>query len=219
MDDLFVKPLPTSLLNRYKGWKATQFEENKVWYKRLADEGQKPRAMIISCCDSRVHATSIFGADMGEFFIHRNIANLVPPCSLEGDKNGTSAAIEYAVTALKVAHIVILGHSNCGGVQGCFNMCTGKAPELEKSTSFVGRWIDTLRPGFERLGSSGSDEEKILLLEKEGIAISLENLRTFPFVAQAMENGNLSIHGLWHDIANGVLFALEGGSFKPLVIE
>ena len=73
MDDLFVKPLPTSLLNRYKGWKATQFEENKVWYKRLADEGQKPRAMIISCCDSRVHATSIFGADMGEFFIHRNI--------------------------------------------------------------------------------------------------------------------------------------------------
>ena len=211
--------LPLNLINGYAAWKKRGYPERRALLQRLVKEGQHPTTMIISCCDSRVDPTTIFNSEFGEFFIHRNIANLVPPCSLEGDQNGTSAAIEYAVTALKVAHIVILGHSNCGGVQGCFKMCTGKAPELEKSTSFVGRWIDTLRPGFERLGSSGSDEEKILLLEKEGIAISLENLRTFPFVAQAMENGNLSIHGLWHDIANGVLFALEGGSFKPVVIE
>ena len=118
MDDLFVKPLPTSLLNRYKGWKATQFEENKVWYKRLADEGQKPRAMIISCCDSRVHATSIFGADMGEFFIHRNIANLVPPFKVDMEYHGTSAAVEYAIKNLKIPHLIVLGHSNCGGIKG-----------------------------------------------------------------------------------------------------
>ena len=211
--------LPLNLINGYATWKKRGYPERKTLLQRLVKEGQRPTAMIISCCDSRVDPTTIFNSEFGELFIHRNIANLVPPCSFEGDQNGTSAAIEYAVTALKVAHIVILGHSNCGGVLGCFNMCTGKAPELEKSTSFVGRWIDALRPGFERLSGPESDEEKILLLEKKGIAISLENLLTFPFVEQAIENGSLSIHGLWHDIEHGVLFALEDGSFKPVVIE
>ena len=115
----FAKPLPNNLIKRYMGWRATGFSENKAWYKRLAEEGQHPRAMVISCCDSRVHATSIFGADSGEFFIHRNIANLVPPFETDGGLHGTSATIEYAVTALKVAHIMVLGHSNCGGVKGC----------------------------------------------------------------------------------------------------
>ena len=77
----YAKPLSKSLTNRYRGWRATDFEDDKALYARLADEGQSPRVMIISCCDSRVHATSIFGADTGEFFIHRNIANLVPPFS------------------------------------------------------------------------------------------------------------------------------------------
>ncbi|MGB0532856.1 MAG: carbonic anhydrase, partial [Paracoccaceae bacterium] len=98
----FVKPLPAYLIQRYHGWFATGFSENQAWYKRLATEGQRPRAMIISCCDSRVHATSIFGAEQGEFFIHRNIANLVPPYSPDGSQHGTSAAVEYAVTALNV---------------------------------------------------------------------------------------------------------------------
>ena len=112
------KPLPAYLLQRYHGWKATTFAENEAWYRRLADEGQRPRAMVISCCDSRVHVTSIFGAEQGEFFIHRNIANLVPPYQPDGAQHGTSAAVEYAVTALKVAHVLVLGHSNCGGVAG-----------------------------------------------------------------------------------------------------
>ena len=107
--------------------------------------------MVISCCDSRVHVTSIFGAEQGEFFIHRNIANLVPPYSPNQDYHGTSAAIEYAVTALNISNIIVLGHSNCGGVSGCHDMCSGKAPELEKETSFIGRWMDILRPGFENV--------------------------------------------------------------------
>ena len=75
-----ARPLPAYLVQRYHGWKATGYAENKAWYRHLAEQGQHPRAMVISCCDSRVHVTSIFGADQGEFFIHRNIANLVPPC-------------------------------------------------------------------------------------------------------------------------------------------
>ena len=200
-----VKPLPSYLVQRYHGWKATTHAENKAWYRRLADDGQRPRAMVISCCDSRVHVTSIFGADQGEFFIHRNIANLVPPFSPDGDYHGTSAAVEYAVKALKVAHIIVVGHSNCGGVNGCLDMCTGHAPELEEKTSFIGRWMDILRPGFDRVASIEDTEVQRRALEKEAVLISLENLMTFPFIKDAVANEDMTLHGLWTDIGEGGL--------------
>ncbi|WP_371169509.1 carbonic anhydrase [Aliiroseovarius sp. 2305UL8-7] len=210
-------PLPTYLVQRYQGWKATGYADNKAWYRRLADEGQHPRAMLISCCDSRVHVTAIFGADQGEFFLHRNIANLVPPYAPDGDYHGTSAAIEYAVTALKVAHVIVLGHSTCGGVKGFHDMCRGDAPELAEETSFVGRWMDILRPGYERLGG---DDAKINLseLEKEAVVVSMDNLMTFPFVREAVESERLSLHGLWTDIGEGGLeyYDASSKSFKPV---
>jgi carbonic anhydrase len=213
-----AKPLPAYLVQRFHGWKATTFSENKAWYRRLADEGQRPRAMVISCCDSRVHVTAIFGADQGEFFIHRNIANLVPPYEPDGNQHGTSAAIEYAVTALKVAHIVIVGHSNCGGVKGCLDMCSGHAPELEEKTSFVGRWMDLLRPGYERIKDIEGETERARALEKQAILVSLDNLMTFPYVEEAVKSGKLSLHGLWNDIGDGGLeqFMPETGTFQAV---
>jgi len=208
-----ARPLPSYLVSRYHGWKATTFAENKGWYKRLADEGQRPRAMVISCCDSRVHVTAIFGADQGEFFIHRNIANLVPPYHPDGAQHGTSAAVEYAVTALKVSHIVVLGHSGCGGVEGCYNMCSGHAPELDEKSSFVGRWMDILRPGFERL-AAGSDDDRKQALEKEAVLVSLENLMTFPFVKEAVESDGLTLHGVWNDIGDGSLEGYDAAAEK-----
>ncbi len=199
-----AKPLPSYLVQRYHGWKATTWEENRAWYRRLADEGQRPRAMVISCCDSRVHVTSIFGADQGEFFIHRNIANLVPPYAPDGEQHGTSAAVEYAVNTLKVAHMIVVGHSLCGGVKGCHEMCSGQAPELEEKTSFVGRWMDILRPGYERVKDL-PEGERLRALEKEAVLISLENLMTFPFVRGAVESGEMTLHGLWNDIGAGGL--------------
>ena len=207
-----VQPLPEYLVRRYQGWKATGYAENRAWYRRLADEGQHPRAMVISCCDSRVHVTAIFGADQGEFFIHRNIANLVPPYSPDGKQHGTSAAVEYAVTALKVAHVIVLGHSQCGGVRGCFDMCTGKAPGLEDKTSFVGRWMDVLRPGYDRLDHGAPEAEQIDRLEREAVLTSIANLMTFPFVAEAVESERLTLHGLWHDIGSGALEGYDPGT-------
>ena len=201
-----AKPLPSYLAKRYAGWRATQFQENKAWYARLADEGQRPRAMIISCCDSRVHVTAIFGAETGEFFIHRNIANLVPVYTPSKDFHGTSAAIEYAVKYLNVANLIVVGHSDCGGVTGCLDMCLGKAPELEESSSFIGRWMDILRPGFERIKDLDiSEEERQTALEKQGVLISRENRMTFPFIKEAVENDSLSLHGVWNDIRDGGL--------------
>ena len=199
------KPLPSYLVERYRGWRATKFEENHAWYARLANEGQRPRAMVISCCDSRVHVTSIFGADSGEFFIHRNIANLVPPYKPDGDLHGTSATVEYAVTALKVSNIVVLGHSNCGGVEGCHEMCEGNAPHLDSDTSFVGRWMDLLRPGYDNVKSITDRSDRLEALEKECVLVSLRNLMTFPFVADRVNDGSLALHGLWHEIGSGGL--------------
>ncbi|MEP2028441.1 MAG: carbonic anhydrase [Paracoccaceae bacterium] len=213
-----AKPLPSYLLQRYHGWKATSFSENQGWYRRLATEGQRPRAMIISCCDSRVHVTSIFGADQGEFFIHRNIANLVPPCEPDGDHHGTSAAVEYAVSYLKVAHVIVVGHSSCGGVQGCLDMCKGNAPDLETLDSFVGRWMDILRPKYDVVKDIEDPVKQARTLEKHSVMVSLDNLMRFPFVRSAVDDGLLTIHGLWMDIAEGGLeyFDPESESFHPV---
>ncbi|MFK7751630.1 MAG: carbonic anhydrase [Sedimentitalea sp.] len=201
----FARPLPGYLVQRYHGWKATSYAENQVWYRRLASDGQRPRAMVISCCDSRVHVTSIFGADQGEFFIHRNIANLVPPYEPDGDHHGTSAAVEYAVTVLKVAHIIVLGHSQCGGVQGCIDMCKGSAPELERKDSFVGRWMDILRTKYALVAEISDPQSQARALEKHAVVVSMDNLMSFPFIASAVGDGGLSIHGLWTDIGEGGL--------------
>ena len=212
-----ARPLPAYLVSRYHGWKATTYTENKAWYKRLAEGGQHPRAMVISCCDSRVHVTSIFGADEGEFFIHRNIANLVPPAEPDGGHHGTSAAVEFAVTALKVAHLIVLGHSNCGGVNGCHAMCSGAAPELEEKSSFVGRWMDILRPGYDRVREL-PEAERLEALEKQAVLISLENLATFPFVRAALEAEALTLHGLWTKLGEGGLEQYDAatGGFVPV---
>ncbi|MBC7143077.1 MAG: carbonic anhydrase [Rhodobacteraceae bacterium] len=212
-----AKPLPSYLVQRYHGWKATTWTENRAWYRRLAEDGQRPRAMVISCCDSRVHVTSIFGADQGEFFIHRNIANLVPPYNPDGEYHGTSAAVEFAVTALKVAHLIVVGHSACGGVKGCHDMCSGHAPELEEKSSFIGRWMDILRPGYDRVKDL-APADQLNALEKEAVLISLENLMTFPFVRAAVEADEMTLHGLWNDIGEGSLeyFDPSAKRFQPI---
>ena len=139
--------------------------------------------MIITCCDSRVLISEIFGSEPGDFFIHRNIANLVPPHQPDGRTHGTSAAIEYAVIALRIEHLVVMGHSGCGGVRGCHDMLAGLAPDLDTPTSFVGTWLRILKPGFEALSRRGLDyEARIAALEKEAVLVSLANLMTFPFV-------------------------------------
>jgi carbonic anhydrase len=116
-----------------------------------------------------------------------------------------------------VTEIIVLGHSNCGGVQGCYEMCSGRAPELEDSTSFVGRWMDLLRPGFDRL-PAGDEPTRQRALEFEAVMTSLDNLMTFPFVAAAVAAGELGLHGLWHDIAEGGLLEFDPatGKFLPV---
>ena len=199
-------PLPDFLIDRYIDWKNNSFKKNKQLYEKLVTDGQKPKAMVISCCDSRVNISSIFGANIGDFFIHRNIANLVPPFNPNKDYHGTSAAIEYAIKNLKVPHIIILGHSNCGGIDYGYNSCSG---HIKSNYEFIDQWIEILKPAFENVESIKTKEDKINLLEKESIKNSIKNLVEFPFVNTLIKNGKLNVHGLWFDILTGKLMNLN----------
>jgi carbonic anhydrase len=210
-----IKFLSPYLIKKYKGWKATGYKENQLWFKMIAKEGQKPSTMVISCCDARIHVTSIFGSDNGEFFIHRNIANLVPPYNPNGDHHGTSAALEYAITKLRVSNIIIMGHSKCGGIINGYNICKNKK-NISK-TIFIDKWLKILKPAFLEVlkkNKNISDKDGINNLEKESILVSINNLIEFPFIKEAIKNESLSIHGIWHDIGSG---SIE--SFDPILSE
>ena len=213
-----ASPIPAYLIDRFNGWKRVKFEDSKAWYARLMEDGQRPRTMLISCCDSRLDTVAMFGAEPGDLFVVRNVANLVPPYAPDQDHHGTPAAVEYAVTALHVAHILIVGHSKCGGVQACHDMCSGAAPELDESTSFVGRWMDLLRPKYETVEKVEDPAEQQLQLERQAVMTSLENLMTFPWIKEKVDAGTLSLHGLWTDIGEGSLeyYDAKAHKFEPV---
>ena len=198
--------LPDDLVDGYHAWKKDGFESQSDRYLELAEKGQNPSAMVISCCDSRVQATEIFGTQSGDFFLHRNVANLVPPYVPNSDFHGTSAAVEYAVKALKVKHLIVLGHSQCGGVQACYDMCSHDMPAEQSEFEFIGHWLDILRPAFDKVEAQDA-ERRIVEMGQKGVLGSLENLMLFPFVAEAVAAKTLSLHGAWHDIGSGNLFA------------
>ena len=199
----FVKPLPAVLVNRYRGWRATTFEENKSWYQRLAEMGQNPRTMIISCCDSRLQISALFDLEMGDVFTHQNIANLVPVYKPDNAQHGTSAAVEYAVQNLRVSNIIVLGHSNCGGIKGAHDQFIG---DKSDDTSFLAHWLEQMRPAYKLAQESANNGDEILSqMEKQSVLVSLKNLMTFPFVKEAVETDRLALHGLWNDIGEGLM--------------
>jgi len=169
--------------------------------------------MVIACCDARVDVSAIFDAEPGALFILRNVANLVPPYEPEGKYHGTSAAVEYAATALKVPHIVVLGHSHCGGVDTYRRGVRGKAPEQ----GFIGSWL-TLLDGLKLVESDIFAYGDEMAFELAAVRSSLANLRTFPFVQSREASGLLSLHGLHFDLGSGKLLSLDedSGRFVPL---
>ena len=207
-------PLPEDLAQRFHHWHNTKFKEDQPLYQHLTEHGQSPHTMVISCCDSRLHATELFGAASGEFFIHRNIANLVPPFDPKGRDCNTSASLEYGIPALKVKHVMVLGHAQCGGINAGFHLHhSGQGHPI-----FIEQWLEQLQPAFANLDRNKDDAECIKDLEKISIITSLKNLLSFPFVKDAVENDGLGIHGLWHDIGKGKLYYYDAieNSFKSV---
>jgi carbonic anhydrase len=195
------------LIEGYRRFLEGRYPEEAELYRTLAEEGQAPKTMIVACCDSRADPATIFNAHPGQFFIVRNVANLVPPFEPDGDYHGTSAALEFAVEGLKVENIVVMGHARCGGV----NAFLEGLYQRPADDGFIQRWISLLEPAkVEALRLADAPMEKQQeALEHASVRHSLENLKTFPFVRHRLESGLLKLRGAYFDIATGELLSLD----------
>ena len=205
-----------NLLEGYRRFRSNRYEAERGHWKELA-EGQAPRAIVIACCDSRADPATIFDTDPGEIFVVRNVANLVPPYEANGGRHGVSAALEFAVTQLKVPEIIVMGHERCGGIHAALTGCFHGAEPGEGG--FVHRWMEQIDgPAAEIAERHGTGEDAARILEEVAIRQSLENLRTFPFVAQREAAGDLAILGCHFSIGDGELYLLDEaeGSFRPV---
>ena len=210
---------PNDLLSGYKEFKEDHLPEARARYEVLAELGQKPKTMIISCCDSRAAPETVFNAAPGELFVVRNVANLVPPYEADDGFHGTSAALEFAVQALKVENIVIMGHGRCGGVQAFLLQDEGVVETKPLSPGdFIGKWITLLEPAKEKMiCEDGADfAARKRAMEEAGIRNSIDNLMTFPCVKTQVERGKITLHGAWFDISSGELYTMdhETGQFS-----
>src|SRR5829696_346687 len=205
---------PERLTSGYRSFLGDRFQREQSRYRALAD-GQAPEVMVISCCDSRVSPEVIFDASPGELFVVRNVANLVPPYETGGEYHGTSAALEFAVQALRVKDIVVLGHARCGGIRAFADDSAPLSPG-----DFIGRWMGLIAPAAEQLGPRrGHLADYVARLELAAIENGLRNLMTFPCVRILVERGKLRLHGAYFGIASGVLMVRdpESGTFAPVV--
>jgi carbonic anhydrase len=196
------------LLDGYRRFRRDRWPERRRVFESLADNGQRPRALVISCADSRVDPAMIFDAGPGELFVVRNVANLVPPYAPDGAHHGTSAALEFGVRILNVPDILVMGHGLCGGVRALLDGAPAEAGD------FIAPWIRLAAPALERARARRDMPDQQLCCEQETIKLSLENLLTFPWIEARRAAGTLRLHGAHFDIRSGELSVLgEGGNF------
>ncbi len=204
---------PKRLLDGYQSFIDGRYSLESSRYRTLADSGQKPRTMVIACCDSRAAPETIFDCGPGELFVVRNVANLVPPYTPDGEHHGTSAALEFAVQSLKVENIVVMGHGRCGGIAAVLD----QESEPLSPGDFIGRWMNLVQPAAEVIAANTllTASERQRAMERVSIRFSLENLRTFPCVNILEGKGRLTLHGAWFDISTGELWVMnpETGDF------
>ncbi|MGE5622202.1 MAG: carbonic anhydrase [Bacillota bacterium] len=179
-------------------------------------EAQRPGTLVIGCCDSRVDPALLTGSDPGDMFVVRNIANLVPPCTPDAPP-GVTSAIEFAVCGLEVARVIVLGHARCGGIRALMN-----PRRLTPETDFVGRWMRHAEPVRQRVLRElphKTSEQQHKACEMASILHSLDNLLTYPWLKQRVDEGRLRLHGWYFDITSGALLAYSARQqeFLPLV--
>jgi carbonic anhydrase len=212
-----MSSFPENLTDRFRRFKHRHFVPNADHYEELATYGQSPEVMVISCSDSRVDPETIFSAMPGELFVVRNVANLVPPYETGGKYHGVSTAIEFAIMNLRVKHVIIMGHSGCGGVKAALD----QSAAIQTEAKFISSWMSMLDEARLRVVAANQmapQATKQGLLEKEGIKTSIKNIRTFPFVRDLEDKGRLNLHGAYFEIASGTLSVLNHsrGEFFPL---
>ena len=197
---------PQQLINGYRAFQTQRLPTEQSRYRELSERGQSPEVMVIGCCDSRVSPEVIFDARPGELFVVRNIANLVPVYAPDGGTHGVSAALEYAVQVLRVKHIVVLGHAQCGGVRAFIDKIEPLSPG-----DFIGKWMSMfVKPGeVVEQRPQETIQDFATRIEKASVFRSLENLMTFPCIQILVDRGKLQLHGAYFGVAEGSLFVLD----------
>lgn len=193
------------LIEGYRRYRVRRWPELQALHRRLAEGGQSPRTLVIACADSRVDPATIFDVGPGELFVVRNVANLAPPFEQGAGYHGVSAAIEFAVKQLKVETILVLGHAQCGGVAAAL-----AARPRDPERSFLDAWISLLDPAKARI--AGQAGPAPTALEYESIRVTIENLATFPFVAEAIRDRGLRLVGARYGVADGGLEVMDSAT-------
>jgi carbonic anhydrase len=204
---------PQRLLDGYSAFANGRLPHEQDRYRELAETGQKPEIMVIGCCDSRVAPEVIFDARPGELFVVRNVANIIPPYAPDERAHGVSAALEFGVGALRVKHIVVLGHAHCGGVKAYAEDAEPLSPG-----DFIGKWMALMAPAAQKTPrGASSPAEYLTRLEQANVLNSLDNLMTFPRLATLIETGTVETHGAYFGVATGELSVLDktNGEFRP----
>ena len=209
-------PLPTTLLDGYANFRAGRYASEAERYRKLGEGTQKPKVMVIACCDSRAAPETIFDAGPGEIFVVRNVANLVPPYTPDGGHHSTSAALEFAVLSLGVKHVMVMGHGRCGGIRAAV-----QASDPLTHTDFIGSWMrpvkDVVR--FVHRDAETPDHIHERHIERASIEHSLANLRTFPWLRGKVNAREVSLHGVWFDISLGELHAYDEQDARWAAVE
>jgi carbonic anhydrase len=196
------------LIEGYRKFRAETWPSERARYEALAHWGQSPETMVIACSDSRVDPQTVFSAVPGELFVARNVAALVPPFEPDSGYHGTSAALEFGVKVLKVARLVVLGHGQCGGVRA---MAYGAPPQAR---DFIASWVEIGKPALAAAGEA--PEGRLTRIEAEVVRLSLANLMTFPWIADAVLTGRIALHGYLFDVHDGVLASVGRDGLTPI---
>jgi len=200
-------PASNRLVSGYRRFRQDYFQKNQQLILRLAKEGQFPKIAIISCCDSRVEPSIILDCQPGDLFVVRNVANLVPPCEIDDHFHGTSAALEFAVNGLNVESIIILGHAQCGGIKALLN-----EPQMTQEHSFISTWMEQLEPVRQQIMSDQTlitQQQRCHACEQQGVIHSLHNLKTFPWIKERVEQGQLMLHAWYYDLNTAGLYEYD----------
>ena len=198
------------LIEGYRRFRAGTWRDERARFEELSRLGQRPRALVIACSDSRTDPQMVFNARPGELFVIRNVANLVPPYGPDDQPHGVSSAIEFAVRALHVSTIIVLGHAMCGGIKALLDGVP------EEVSDFVGPWVRIAEPARRR-AMHAPLETRHDVCERESVRLSLENLMTFPWIKDAVYGGRLKLYGCLFDIRSGILERLDDdGTFRPI---
>lgn len=208
-----------SLVQGYQEFRKKYFNGKSPIFEDLVRLGQRPKVLIIACSDSRVDPAIVLDCQPGDLFVVRNVANLVPPYQIDNSYHGISAALEFAVSSLKVHHVIVFGHSQCGGIQSLVENPDNSHP----CYSFVAKWMELARPACERTYQNHPHttlDEKIQICGHYALIQSLNNLMTFPWIASSVQEGTLCIHGWFFNLSTGIIDAynIDTENFEELGI-